>query len=238
MDEQSLADAGWFRERLPRLYDLYDRSDKKHPDNYFTNFSARRAEILFEKIFKPWEETLGRLDPKAWEQLVTKTLPYVTKKCLRREYTQLFDHLNEARGYVLLADRGYGEISFIDCKYQQKKKQTESPDLLGKSQNSTAILEVKTLNVSEKELDWKECDRFQTRTVTGLSVEFGKKLCSTIAKAKEQLDMYPKSVDKKIVLLLIRFDMDNILEAHNYTALKNLIKTNQIDGLEIVHDVI
>jgi hypothetical protein len=30
----------------------------------------------------------------------------------------------------------------------------------------------------------------------------------------------------------------NMLEAHNYTALQDLINANQIDGLEIVHDVI
>lgn len=138
----------------------------------------------------------------------------------------------------MLVDRGYHQISFIDCKCQQNKKRKKSPDLLGESQNSTAILEVKTINVSENELDWKERDRFQTRTVMGLSDEFGKKLHLTIANAKAQLDMYPKSVDKKIVLLLIRFDMDNVLEARNYTALQNLIEANKIDGLEIVHDVI
>ena len=235
MDEQSLASVNWFPVRLPRLYDLYDRSDKTHPDNYFANFPARRAEILFEKIFKQWEETLRALDPKAWEQLTEKTLDSGTKKHPRRQYAQLFDFLNEARGYALLVDRGYDQISFIDCKCRQKKK---SPDLLGESQNSTAILEVKTIDISDKELDWRERDQFQTRTVIGLSDKFREKVCSTIDHARKQLDAYSKSVDKKIVLLLVRFDMDNILEARNYSALQNLIATNQISGLEIVHEVI
>ena len=238
MDEQSLANADWFRVRLPRLYDLYDSSDKSHPDNYFTNYSARRVELFFETIFKPLEETLKKLDTKAWQQLVKKTLDSVIKKSSRREYAQLFNFLNEARGYALLIDRGYDQISFIDCKCPQKKKQNKSPDLLGESQNSNAILEVKTINVSEKELDWKERNRFQTRTVTGLSDKFGEKLRLTIASAREQLDAYPKLVDKKIVLLLIRFDMDNIIEARNYTALQNLIEANQINGIEVVHEVI
>jgi hypothetical protein len=194
--------------------------------------------FFFEKIFRPWEEILGKLGSKAWEQLIEKTLDSVTKKSPRREYAQLFNFLNEARGYALLVDRGYERISFIDCKCRRKKKQKKSPDLLGESQNSTAILEVKTINVSEKELDWKERDRFQTRTVTGLSDEFKKKLCLTIDHARKQLDAYPKSVDKKIVLLLIRFDMDNILEARNYTGLQSLIEANQIDEVEVVHEVI
>jgi hypothetical protein len=231
-EEHSPANVDWFRVRLPCLYDLYDRSDKSHPGNYFPYFFASRSEMLIEQILKPWDEILGRLDLKAREQLIKKALNFVTKKATDRGYAQLFNHLNEARGYTLLGDRGYNEISFIDCGDQQ------SPDLFGKSQNSTAILEVKTINESDKDIDWKEHDRFRTRTVTGLSDGFGLKLRSTIAEARKQLDAYPKPVDKKIALLLIRFDTDNILEARNHTALQNLIEANQIDGMEVVHDVI
>ena len=250
MDEQSLASVNWFPVQLPRLYDLYDRSDKSHPDNYFTNFSATRAEMFLKTIFQPMEERLQKLDTEAWKQLVEKTLDSVTTKLIRaqannasetrpsRFWAPLYDFLNEARGYALLADRGYQKISFIDCNCQDKKKQRKSPDLLGESQSSTAILEVKTINESDKDLEWKERNQSQTRTVTGLSAEFRKKLSSTIAKASAQLNAYPKPVDKKIVLLLIRFDMDNILEASNYTTLQAMIETIQISGLDIVHDVI
>jgi hypothetical protein len=232
MDEQSLANIDRFRMRLPLLYDLYDRSDKSHPDNYFTYFFASRGEMLVEKILEPWDEILGKLDPKAWQQLIEKTLNFVTKKSPDRGYAQLFNHLNEARGYALLADREYNEISFIDCEDQQ------SPDLLGKSQNSTAILEVKTINESEIDLNWKRQDRFQTRTAIRLTNAFKNKLLATIEKAKEQLEAYPESVDRKIVLLVVRFDLDNMVEHRNYADLQNFIETIQISGLEVVHEVI
>lgn len=238
MDEQSLASVGWFRGRWPRLYNLYDQSDKSHPDNYFTNCSAARADMWSKKFFQPMEDRLQKLDAEAWEQLVKKTLDSVTTKLIRRSWAPLYDFLNEARGYAWLADHGYKKISFIDCNCLDKKKQRRSPDLLGESQNSTAILEVKTINESDKYLESRERNKFQTRTVTGLSAEFRKKLNLTIAKASAQLDAYPKPVNRKIVFLLIRFDMDNMLEASNYTALQKLIETNQISGTEIVHEVI
>ena len=131
MDEQSLANADWFQERLPRLYDLYDRSIKSHSDNYFTNYSARRAEINFETCFKPLEEDLEKLDSKAWEKLIEKTLNCVTEKSPRRGYAQLFNHLNEARGYALLADRGYNEISFIDYNFTMLRKLVETIQIPG-----------------------------------------------------------------------------------------------------------
>ena len=104
MDEQSLADAGWFRE-VYHVYTICMTGATKRIQIIISPIILRGVpRFYFEKIFKPREETLGKLDPKAWEQLIEKTLDSVTKKCLRREYAQLFDYLNEARGDALLVD--------------------------------------------------------------------------------------------------------------------------------------
>jgi hypothetical protein len=236
MNRQSLANADWFQARLPRLYDLYDRSIKSHPDNYFTYYSAATADDFFETCFKPLEEALEKLDSKAWEKLIGKALNYVTEKSPRRGYAQLFNHLNEARGYALLADRGYDEISFIDCENENRR----SPDLFGKSQNSKAILEVKTINESEKDINLKLEDSLQSRSATRLSKEFENKLHATIEEAKEQLDAfaYPDSIDKRIIFLVVRFDLDNWVADHNFIVLRELVEAIQIPGLEVVHEVI
>jgi len=231
MNKEVLADADWFQMRLPHFYRLYERSDKLDPDNYFKNYSALVAEECLETCFRPLDEILGKLDPKAREQLFEKALDYVVKKDPRRGHFQLFNCLNEARGYVILDERGYDEISFIDCKNQSKG----SPDLLGKLKNSKAILEVKTINESEENVDRRfNNDPLQVRSARRLSDEFKGKLIKTIKCAKEkQLDAYPESVDKKIVLLLVRFDLDNLVADANFALLREWVAEIGIEYPEL-----
>jgi hypothetical protein len=129
---------------------------------------------------------------------------------------------------------GHDEISFIDCEDENKR----SPDLFAKSQNSKAILEVKTINESEKDINLKLEDSFQSRSATRLSKEFENKLYATIEEAKEQLEAYPDSVDKRIVFLVVRFDLDNWVADGNFIVLRKLVEAIQISGLEVVHKVI
>lgn len=221
---------------FPRLYDLYLRSDRSDPQNFFTVWAARvhtpEMETLARNAFHPLERTLERLSPEAWGKLANKALQYVTQRCPHRNWGQLFDHLNEACGYALLTDRGYSDIQFIDTG------DGKSPDLLGRVPSSTAIVEVKSINCSDDELKrgvtWPP--RF-CRPACGLPDGLMNKLRSEINDAREQLEAFCGLVDKRIALLIISFDTDRMFVAENYAELEEFILRQQRPDLEIVHQV-
>ena len=223
----------WLLSVSPRLFDLYQQSEKDDPKNYFD----------FKELF-PWasasfartEETLARLDVEAWRKLCEKALPYVTVDDPLRRYQQLWSALDEARGYVLLADQGYNQIEFIEPK-KNKKGSAQSPDLTATKDGSTAILEIKTINESNDCLGPNAAWRHGAITVRpDLSEEFKGKLVSTIEHARKQLNSYPHRTNRKIVLLVVRFDHGQKTGGHLYEELNNFIVSQPTkDGAEVYH---
>jgi len=176
---------------------------------------------------------LGRLDAEAWEQLVTKALPEVCKRGPLRGWEQLWNYLNEALGYVLLADRGYTKIRFVDPEDQK------TPDLLGESEMSRAIVEVKTINCSEEDVGKNKTGPPMWQQLgTGLSVKFKEKLEKTVDAAREQLRQFGDPNDKRIVLLVISLDSGYKFSAQNYSELKEFVASNQAPDVELVDQVI
>ncbi|MGD0017057.1 MAG: hypothetical protein ABSC38_06050 [Verrucomicrobiia bacterium] len=220
-----------WRNEFPQLYKLYEASDRSHADNYFTKGFDRiyaNDRDGTRRSFGPLERALERVDNEAWKQLVGKALGFVTQKDHRRGWSQLFDHLYEAFGYELLANRGYTSIQFVDRGDEQ------TPDLLGKSQTSTAILEVKSIGCSDNEID--------RRTVwppplldlaPALSDKFENKLLVTLKKARDQLEKYNGPTDKKIVLLVVYMDVDK-WGNDNIEAVCKFAKLQQTAGIEVV----
>ncbi len=224
----------WPLSNFPRLFDLYQRSEKGDSKNYFKE--------LFPIAYLGWEsyvhleKTLGRLDSAAWEQLRDKALPYVTADDPRRRHQQLISTLDEARGYVFLADQGYDRIEFIKPK-NNKKGHHQSPDLAAIKSGSTAFLEVKTVNESDPSLGPNAPWRHQAAKVRQvLSDEFKAKLVSTIEQARKQLNGWPHTSDRKIVLLVVRFDIGQKTSAQSYTELESFIASQSMqDGIEVYH---
>lgn len=218
---------------FPRLFDLYQRSKKDDPKNYFN----------FEELI-PWsasnfaeiEKTLSRLDTESWGKLCAKALSYISADDSLRRYQQLFDHLNEAKGYVFLADQGFTRIEFIEPK-KSKKDTPPSPDLFARKADSTALLEVKTINESQDNLSPSAPWRNEAVIVRrNLSEEFKGKIKSTIVQARSQLDSYPQSADRKIVFLIIRFDHGQKTAWHLYSELKDFVAAQTRDGIEVYYE--
>ena len=120
---------------FPRLLDLYEHSDKTSPKNYFNvNYPLPLAEE---------EKRLARLDSASWQVLRDKAVRHVWFDDPTRRYQQLWNTLDEARGYEFLADQGYERIEFIE---PSKKDGIRAPDLIGRNAGSAAVLEVKTIS--------------------------------------------------------------------------------------------
>ena len=178
------------------------------------------------------EQRLARLDPDAWEQLIAKALPEVCRKDKRRRWSQLWNYLNEVLGYVLLADRGYTKIRFLD------REDEKTPDLLGESEISRAIVEVKTVNPSEDDIDhlnaWPPIARDMGCGLTG---KFKEKLEKTVDGARTQLRGYGEPTDKRIVFLVISLDSGFKFIEQNYAELREFIVTHQKPDVELVYQV-
>jgi len=215
---------------FPRLFDLYQHSDKSNPQNYFN--------VECPLPLSKEEERFARLDSKSWKILRKKAVPYISLDDPLRHYQQLWNTLDEARGYVFLADQGYERIEFIE-PITSKKGGQQSPDLVGHKARSTAILEVKTVNESNENLgpnaEWRH-GAIQVKS--DLSPEFKGKLVSTIEQARNQLNSHLHPSDRKIVLLAVRLDYGQKTGGHLYEELESFMASlPRKDGIEIYHQI-
>lgn len=173
-----------FRSELPRLYELKDCiTDPASPDAYFHNFDQVLAQSAHVKgIYLRYERDLQGLDDKAWEHLKGEALPRLTACDKKgRGWQQLFDILNEARAYNYLKSRGCTNLRFIPRSHKR------TPDLEGSLALGRLLCEVKTINASDEEIDFRTGRVPVRKGQITLPAEFLKKLRTTIECAKQQL---------------------------------------------------
>jgi hypothetical protein len=224
-----------WRNGFPRLYELHDLSDQAHPDNYFTTVFQHHfayAPDLTQMSFGPLEKALQRLDKEAWKQLIGKALPFVTQKDPRRQWSQLFNHLYEAFGYEWLAEQGYTSIQFVARSDTQSKR---TPELRGRSQTSTALLEVKTINRSDVEINRLAMFPPPVLDLTqGVSDGFKNKFLDDIRNAREQLQKSDEPIDRRIVLVVIRLDCELWLSSDVYKVIDETASALSTADFEVV----
>lgn len=108
-------------------------------------------EPLVQKGAEIFEHTLDQLDSIAWDEFVKRVLPHSCMKDGTYGWRQYYSHLNEARGYVLLKNRRYSNIHFLP--ESGKERGAKSAEIIGGSSDSFAIVEVKTINLSNDEIE-------------------------------------------------------------------------------------
>jgi hypothetical protein len=175
------------------------------------------------------------LDFEAWEFLRKETLPRLKAKHLTRGWHQLFESLNEAKGYNYLTRIGCTGVKFIP---RSKIDNVQTPDLQGKIESTTVLCEVKTINVSEIESERRHSGGVG-RTLAHLEESFFKKLMSTIEAAASQLRAFSADAGtRRIALVVINFD-DSLHEyADRYESqINEHMNTVSMPGIEVVFDI-
>ena len=76
---------------FPRLFDLYQRSEKNDPKNYFNFEDLFPIAFMGSAAYADIEKVLARLDALAWGKLRKKALPYATTAYPLRSYQRLFN---------------------------------------------------------------------------------------------------------------------------------------------------
>jgi len=187
---------------LPHLYELYRASDKNHPDNYFLGLYLIPPNTLAH--YKRIDDDLSRLSPEAWQALLHKAKRWVTDRVRKdnRHWTKLFDYLNERKGYIFLLKEGYENIEFIQSSNKS------APDLLGRRESETALLEVKTINISDEDIENRgDLDDPTKGKVQkerpDLSCFLRRKITKKVAEAVKQLREFDLKADRRICYLVI-----------------------------------
>lgn len=201
-----------FRMQLPRIYELRDLiADPTSPDAYFQNFDSHvQDSIHVRDIYDRWEKDLQGLDDDAWEFLKSEASPYLVHKDQSgRGWQQLFDILNQAHAYNYLKTVGASNVRFIP---RAKQRSTRTPDLEGVLDTGRVLCEVKTINISQKEVRARK--EFMVREIKNqLDDAFLRKLHSDITEAKDQLHAYDATGEARYYVY-INLCFDDFLGAY------------------------
>lgn len=214
--------------RLSELVSLHPPEEKrsrfyKFWESFYEEPERVRAFSLIEKEF-------SALDDNSWRFLKDEAKELCIKSDERRGWTQLFEKLNEAKGYCFLKSIGGSDIRFIT---RATKNNIETPDLVGRRNTSQALCEVKTINISDKLVNAR-INILVRDTNNNLTAGLINKLTSTFTKAASQLNSYSKSSDtQKYIYLVIAYD-DFVYKNDLNIQTRALFNTINLVGVDLV----
>jgi hypothetical protein len=170
---------------------------------YFRAGDDKLSDPLKRKFFLALERDLQGLDSEAWQFLKGEARPLLKAPHQKRGWQQLFDRLNEAKGYNYLVSVGCRNAKFIP---RAKDDNMETPDLQGLLDETKVFCEVKTINRSDDELK-RYAARGVRKTLRHLDKGFFDKLTKGIEKASSQLLAFDgSSAARRIVYVVFNFD--------------------------------
>lgn len=215
--------------RLSELVSLHHPDDKSSRFyNFWETFYESPGRV---QAFSIIENELSELDDISWRFLKNEAKKLCVKSDERRGWNQLFEKLNEAKGYCFLNEMGCANISFIP---RETKSNIETPDLVGWRNTSQVLCEVKTINISD-DLVSARINKSGMYAQNTLTAGLTNKLESTIAKSASQLNSYSKSSDtEKYVYLVITYDDDLDYRDELNTQTRNLFNTMNLVGINLV----
>ncbi len=222
--------------QFPKLYSLFKDSETESEFNYFSVILQRRvlSTSLAQESYLQLEDELSVLSEAAWIQFRQKILPYISKKDPLRHYEQLFNHFNEVKGYVFLSSLGYKRIEFIE-----EHNSFRTPDLIAKDLNNTALMEVKTINNSNKGLV-RIRERAAGNVLGFVPDPLFRKIEKTVRNASEQLLSYSNDgtpINRRIIYLCLKPVVDVLLDNRNIDTLRNFCQNVSDENIEVVSDI-
>jgi hypothetical protein len=222
-----------WQDRFPQLYDLYQRSDTRDPNNYFSLMSSHHLSDLAIDWAKRCDILLARLDAESYELLLSKAAPHVCGRNTPngRNWYPLLDILNEARGYAYLLDHGYTSVHLIP---ESQKPKHRTPDVRADGPNGSAVLETKTIHHSD--LDFESWGNAQSG-IHFLSKLFRNKLKDTACEARQQILSYLAGRQAKgICYFVIELDFRVHHVKSNYDRLDRLLRAMSSEEFEVAYE--
>ena len=177
------------------------------------------------------DNELNRLDEISWEFLKKECSHDLCQNNNKRGWTQLFNKLNEAKGYGYLVDKGCHIVEFIPTS---KINGVETPDLKGSNEEANFLCEVKTINLSDFEIQ-RRANGSVKEVCYELNDGLRFQLSKVIDKAKSQLKSYQVVNVKGRIVFVVVYNDDWQLEAKTmiYPKIESYVNNLVEDGIEI-----
>ncbi|WP_223460403.1 hypothetical protein [Pseudomonas sp. A-R-26] len=186
---------------MPGFNELIEEIEKKHPNDWWIK-SRRETESLFPDSFPQvhvYENALRILDSDSWLVLSEKAQKVFPGSRELRGKHQFFDLLNEALAYEYLVAQELCNIRLLRTVKNQK-----SPDISYEANCVPCYCEVKTINVSQDEIDKTVAGKsFDSSIYHELTPQFLNKLYLTIQAAVAQIKSLAPS---GLVYVIVHFD--------------------------------
>lgn len=193
---------------MERFKHLVSELEKTAPGDWWLseiNSIIEGGDEFFLDDLKVYGKAIETLDEYSWREFAKKAKGYVKQESRRRGKQQFINILNEVLAYKYLVDTGCSSVRFTPDRLPGgSKNQPKSPDIQFWVNGEKAFCEVKTIGVSEEELDRAEADEIYSGAVyCYLSYGFLNKLSCDISYAASQL---PTNSSNNLIYVFVNFD--------------------------------
>lgn len=185
---------------------MFENSQKCHANNFFRCFLNEDYTAELDVYFSDLEIELAQIENSVWHDFMEKCLPQVNNFDPKYRWANLWNILNEVKGYIFLKKQGFERIEFL------RVEKYKTPDIKGWSRHhGTVLLEVKNVNRSEYDTFWPVFPEIRILNSSNSGIKIiGSKLKQLYADASEQIFEYCRyngEVNKKICFFVIDVDM-------------------------------
>ena len=185
---------------MKRIREIIEDIRNRYPkDDFFFDFEETyRISESKRKAYRAYGRALNKLDAQSWKILKEKALRHFRDHRKGQKKQGFFNQLNEAFAYGYLIKQGCYNVIFLE------EDGTKKPDLEYIYKNSKEYCEVKTLGISDEEIDRRDSHSVVNGKVYNvLNSGFLNKYHQAICSAWEQINMMG---DEGVVYILIKFD--------------------------------
>ncbi len=212
-------------QRFPNLADLWHASETEDPNNYFRIYDSPELPPGAEIQFEEWDSLIAILDPQSRTNFLRRASGTVSSPTSSaRGWTQLVECVNEIRGYKYAIFLGFSSAKLI------QEQQIELPDIEATNSTSKCLLEVKTIQKSDLEIQRRGL--VQTEE-PGLPTRLKRVLRKRYKKAVTQIGNHPWASDaRKICYMFINPDLRTLLAEENKDNLHRFLDEIE-DSVEI-----
>lgn len=197
--------------QMDKIKELIDEVVQLYPtDDFFRTFWSD-IEVL-ESIRRKYIELnayLSVIDTDSWRVLKAKAIEHFKDHREGQRKQGFFNQLNESKAYSYLKKSGCVNLRFIP---EEKNK---TPDIEGKYQDNRILCEVKTIDISEDEINRRRnSEVYDISVYCKLSKGFVNKFKSAFENAKSKFFDYSKT-DKDILMVYFVISFDDFVGYYN-----------------------
>lgn len=216
---------------MRRILEIIANVRDKYPnDDFFSNFEySCRISPLKRQYYRAYNNALNILDIESWQVLKEKALQQYLNHRKGQKKQGFFNQLNEAFAYRYLIRKGFDDVKFI------REGKNKTPDIGFKVHNTQSYCEVKTLGISDDEINrrttWTSSKVNDCSLYESLNDGFVNKFYDAVNAARQQICSVGSD---GLVYIIIRFDdiaLDNYQDYRR--RLISFCKMHRFDNLFI-----